>query len=296
MGRQEEIVKERLRKLIELKNKGLILILIVMMLKIILISYRRSISPFKNGEKKPDSAKIAGRIMNIRDMGKITFVSVQDGYGKIQIILQEGETSKETLEFFKKYGDSGDFFGFEGTIFRTQRGELSVLVKKCELLSKSILPLPDKWHGLEDKEERYRKRYLDLIMSPEVKQVFFLRSQIIDVVRNFLKEEHFLEVETPNLQTIYGGASAQPFITKLNALDISLYLSISPELYLKRLITGGYERVFTICKNFRNEGIDRQHNPEFTMLEYYAAYKNYEYHIWFTENYLKTKERTSSCG
>jgi len=160
-------------------------------------------------------------------------------------------------------------------IFRSDRGELSVLAKKVEILSKSILPLPEKWHGLQDKEERYRKRYLDLIMNPEAKEVLDKREKIIDAIREFMKAKKFNEVETPLLQTIYGGANARPFKTHLNTLDIDLFLAISPELYLKRLIVGGYDKVFTIARNFRNEGIDRWHNPEFTMMEIYQAYADY---------------------
>ena len=233
--------------------------------------------------KTKTKVKIAGRLMTLRNLGKITFGVLQDGSGRIQIVLQEKETSKNIITFFNKYVDTGDFLGIEGFIFKTERGELSVLIKKLVLLTKSILPLPEKWHGLQDKEERYRKRYLDLLINPEVKDVFEKREKIIDTIREFLKQKKFIEVEIPTLQSVYGGASASPFKTHLNALDIDLYLSISPELYLKRLIVGGIDRVFTICKNFRNEGIDYQHNPEFTMMEYYAAYENHEFHIKFTE-------------
>ncbi|MDD5194011.1 MAG: lysine--tRNA ligase, partial [Candidatus Nanoarchaeia archaeon] len=198
-----------------------------------------------------------------------------DSKGKIQIIFQKDETPKDSFEFFKKNIDIGDILGCEGTILKSKTGEVSVLVKKLEILSKSILPLPEKWHGLSDKEERYRKRYLDLIMNPEVKQVFEKRSLILDSIREFLKQKEFVEVETPYLQSVYGGASAKPFKTHLNALDMDLYLAISPELYLKRLIVGGYDKVFTIARNFRNEGIDRWHNPEFTMMEIYQAYADY---------------------
>ncbi len=200
---------------------------------------------------------------------------MQDGTGTIQIVLQEGETPENEKIFFKKYIDAGDFIGVEGIVFRTQRGELSLLVKKISILSKSLLPLPEKWHGLQDKEERYRKRYLDLVMNPEVKEVFKKREQIIDSIRELLKSKGFSEVDTPYLQTVYGGASAKPFKTHLNALDVDLFLSISPELHLKRLIVGGYDKVFTIARNFRNEGIDRWHNPEFTMMEIYEAYADY---------------------
>ncbi|MBM3230187.1 lysine--tRNA ligase [Candidatus Pacearchaeota archaeon] len=230
---------------------------------------------------------IVGRLMAFRDLGKIAFGTVRDGTGTIQIVLQEPNTPAKVSAFTKTSIDTGDIINVEGTIFRTKRGELSIEVHSLTLLSKSLASLPDKWHGLEDKEERYRKRYVDLLMNPDVKKTFETRATILGTLRSYLQEEGFLEVETPALQSIYGGASATPFKTHLNALDISLYLSISPELYLKRLVVGGYERVFTICKNFRNEGIDRQHNPEFTMMEYYAAYKTYEYHMTLTEELFK---------
>ena len=284
MGREDEIIKERLRKLDELK--------------------KQKINPYPNRyEKKQDvseclklklntKVKTAGRIMTMRLLGKIAFGKLNDSSGNIQLVFQDKTTPKKDFEFFKKYIDSGDFIGIEGEIFKTKTGEHSILVKKLELLSKSILPLPEKWHGLTDKEERYRKRYLDLIINPEVKEVFDKREKIIDVIRELLKNKGFKEVDTPYLQPVYGGASAEPFKTHLNALDIDLFLAISPELYLKRLIVGGYDKVFTIARNFRNEGIDRWHNPEFTMMEYYAAYENYEYHMKFTEelfDYLRKK-------
>jgi lysyl-tRNA synthetase class 2 len=214
--------------------------------------------------------------MNFRDIGKISFGVLQDSSGKIQIILQDEETPAKVSEFFKKYIDAGDFIGVEGPIFRTKRGELSIIVKKAELLSKSILPLPDKWHGLEDKEERYRKRYLDLIMSPDVKSVFQKRTAIINTVREFLNSKGFIEVDTPMLQPLYGGGAARPFTSELNALKMKVYLAISKELYLKRLIVGGFEKVYEINRIFRNEGIDATHNPEFTMLETMWAYVDYK--------------------
>jgi lysyl-tRNA synthetase class 2 len=250
----------------------------------------------KNEEKSKYKARVAGRVMIIRDIGKIIFSSLQDASGKIQIVLQDGETGNKEIDFFKNYIDSGDFIGVEGEVFKTKRGELSVLAEKIEILSKAILPLPEKWHGLQDKEERYRKRYLDLIMNPDVKSVFEKRAEIIDIIRAYLKEKKFLEVETPALQSIYGGASAKPFKTHLNALDIDLFLSISPELYLKRLVVGGIDKVFTICKNFRNEGIDRQHNPEFTMLEFYNAYANYEKLIEMTEELFNIFKKKLKLG
>ncbi|MEK6833644.1 MAG: lysine--tRNA ligase [Nanoarchaeota archaeon] len=275
MGREEQIISERLKKLEELKKQGI-------------NPYphkfdkKNSISECVN-EKVNASVKTAGRIMSKRDLGRIIFSNLRDGTGEIQIVLQEKETPEKIKDFFKKYLDIGDFAGIEGKIFKTKTGQKSILVKKIEVLSKAILPLPEKWHGLQDKEERYRKRYLDMIMNPEVKKIFEKREKIIDTIREFLKKREFVEVEIPTLQSVYGGASATPFITHLNALDIDLFLSISPELYLKRLIVGGFDKVFTIGKSFRNEGIDAFHNPEFTMMEYYAAYQDYEYHIEFTE-------------
>ncbi len=275
MSRQEEIQNERLRKIKELRAQGINPYPYSYDVKDFSQELQEKYKKLKNGENTKDSVKIAGRIMAIRDMGKITFSVVQDGQGKIQAILQDGETPEKIISFFKKYADSGDFFGFEGTVFRTQRGELSVLVKKAELLSKSLCALPEKWHGIQDKEERYRKRYLDLLINPEVKEVFIKREKIIDAIREFMKSRGFVEVDTPYLQTIYGGAEARPFKTHLNALNIDLFLAISPELHLKRLTVGGLDKVFTIARNFRNEGIDKWHNPEFTMMEFYQAYADY---------------------
>jgi len=269
MGREEQIIGERLRKIEELKKEGI-------------NPYPHSFSKEDSLEdclkkKKGSKIKTAGRLMTSRDLGKIAFARLRDSSGEMQIVFQDGEglTPKRDFELFKKYIDSGDFVGVTGSIFETKTGELSILVDKIELLSKSILPLPAKWHGLQDKEERYRRRYLDLMMNPDVKAVFDKREKILEVIREFLKKRNFQEVETPYMQTIYGGASAKPFKTHLNALDVDLFMAISPELYLKRLIVGGYERVFTIARNFRNEGIDRWHNPEFTMMEIYQAYADY---------------------
>ena len=275
MGRQDEIIKERLKKLDELENKGINPYPHKYEPKHTSAELQEKYKKLKNETSTKDKVKVAGRVVSIRDLGKIAFAAIQDGKGKIQVTLQEKETPEKVRELFKRYIDTGDFIGVEGTIFRTKRGELSVLIKDIELLSKSILPLPEKWHGLQNKEERYRKRYIDLIINPEVREVFEKREKIVDSIREFLKANGFNEVDTPYLQTIYGGANAKPFETHLNALDINLFLAISPELYLKRLIVGGYDKVFTIARNFRNEGIDRWHNPEFTMMEIYQAYADY---------------------
>ena len=236
MGRQEQIVAERLKKLKELKAKGINPYPHKYEVKHNSKELHEKYKYLKKGQKKSDKAKIAGRIISIRDLGKIVFCVIQDGHGKIQVVLQDKETPIKSIDFFKKYADAGDFFGFEGTIWRTDRGELSVLTKKAELLSKSIYPLPEKWHGLQDKEERYRNRHIDLIMNNEVRSVFDKREKIIDVIREILKSQLFHEVETPALQPLYGGAEAQPFVTNLKALNIKLYLSISPEIYLKKLL------------------------------------------------------------
>jgi len=288
MGREEQIVSERLKKVNELKKIGVNPYPYKFDVKNYAKELQKKYEKLKPEERKKDAVKIAGRLMSSRDLGKIAFGVLRDNTGNIQLLLQDGETDKKIVEFYKKYTDIGDFVGVEGTIFRTKRGELSVLVKKLEMLSKSILPLPEKWHGLQDKEERYRKRYLDLIMNPDVKEVFEKREKILDILREFMKDKAFREVETPLLQPLYGGAEAQPFITKLNALNMTLYMSISPEIYLKKLLVGGMERVFTICKNFRNEGIDRSHNPEFTMMEAYASYWDYNDVMKMTEQLLET--------
>lgn len=287
MGREEEIIKERLRKIDELRKQGINPYPHHFDKEDSADELQEKYKKLKSGEYTKNKAKIAGRVMIIRDIGKLIFIDLHDEKGKIQLQLQKDETPDKELEFFKKYIDAGDFIGVEGTIIKTKRGELSILVKNVELLTKSILPLPEKWHGLQDKEERYRKRYLDLIMNPDVKEVFRKRTKIIGFIRDFLSKKDFLEVETPALQPIYGGAEAHPFITKLNTLDIRLYLSISPEIYLKKLLVGGLGKIFTICKNFRNEGIDATHNPEFTMMEIYAPYWDYNDVKKMTEEMLE---------
>ncbi|MBI2667934.1 lysine--tRNA ligase [Candidatus Woesearchaeota archaeon] len=239
----------------------------------------------KKEEKSKEKVSIAGRIMSLRIMGKVSFGHLQDFNGKIQFYVKEDELGREKYKIFTKL-DIGDFIGINGTAFRTKRGEISIWVKKLELLSKSLRPLPEKWHGLKDMEIRYRKRYLDLLMNQEVKDVFLKRSKIIKAIREFLDSKGFKEVETPLLQQLYGGANARPFKTKINAYDMNMYLSISPELYLKRLIIGGFEKVYTICKNFRNEGVDKSHNPEFTMLELYWAYADYNDIMNITEDLI----------
>lgn len=296
MARQDEIIKARLKKIEEMQKEGINPYPYFFKKDSSASELQEKHEKLKAGSSSGDSAKVAGRVLIVRDLGKLVFLTLLDGSGKIQVQLQEPDTEKKSFDLFKRYVDAGDFVGVSGGVIRTKRGELTVLAKKLEILSKAIKPLPEKWHGIQDKEERYRKRYLDLIMNPEVKEVFEKRTAIVDELRALLKEEGFLEVETPTLQSIYGGASARPFVSHLNALDIDLFLSISPELYLKRLVVGGFEKVFTICKNFRNEGIDASHNPEFTMMEYYAAYKNYEYHMEFAEKLFDRLRKKLGLG
>ncbi len=225
----------------------------------------------------------AGRIVSLRTMGKAIFGHLQDITGRIQIYVRKDVVGDEAFKFFNEFVDLGDILGVEGTLFRTNTGELTVEVKRFQLLSKCLHPLPEKWHGLRDVEVRYRQRYLDLIANPEARRVFLLRSKVISEIRKFLEENDFVEVETPILQQVASGANAKPFITHHNYLDMDLYLRIAPELYLKRLIVGGFLRVFEIGKNFRNEGVDRTHNPEFTMIEFYVAYWDYTDLMKFTE-------------
>ncbi len=240
-------------------------------------------SKLKAEEKTNDKVSMAGRIMSLRQMGKASFGHIQDSTGKMQFYIREEDAGNENYRLFRLL-DLGDIIGIKGIVFKTKTGEVSVWIKELELLSKALHPLPEKWHGLKDPEIRYRQRYLDLISNPEVAEVFKKRAIIIDEMRNFLKEEGFIEVDTPTLQPVYGGAEAKPFITRLNALNMNVYLQISPELYLKRLIIGGMEKVFFIGKNFRNEGVDRTHNPEFTMMECYESYADYNKVMQRVEN------------
>lgn len=232
-----------------------------------------------------ETVRLAGRLMTKRIMGRASFCHIQDGSGQIQIFLERAALS-EDYEAFKRW-DLGDIMAVSGSLFRTKAGELSLRAQDVRLLAKNLRPLPEKFHGLTDQEIRYRKRYLDLIMNPATRLVFKRREQIISHIRGFLKERGFSEVETPMMQPLAGGAAARPFITHHNALDIPLYLRIAPELYLKRLIVGGFDRVFEINRNFRNEGLSTRHNPEFTMVEFYQAYADYRELMDLTETLLK---------
>jgi lysyl-tRNA synthetase, class II len=237
---------------------------------------------------EPILVKIAGRIMTRRIMGKASFITIQDMTGHIQLYLRHDDLSNEQYQNFKAWHDLGDIIGAQGIIFRTKTGELSVHLNDIKLLTKALRPLPDKFHGLTDHEACYRQRYLDLIANPATRRVFQIRARLIAEIRKIFAVHAFIEVETPMMQSIAGGAIARPFITHHNALDMQLYLRIAPELFLKRLVVGGMERVFEINRNFRNEGISTQHNPEFTMLEFYWAYATYHDLMDFTENMLRT--------
>lgn len=236
-------------------------------------------------ELEGTTVKIAGRIMSKRRHGKAGFANLVDYSGSIQLYFRRDDLGPEKYELFKRL-DIGDILGLQGDVFRTQKGEISVHVRNICYLAKSLTPLPEKWHGLKDVELRYRQRYVDLIVNPEVKEVFIKRSHIIKEIRNYLDEGGFLEVETPMMQPIPGGANARPFITHHNALDMELFLRIAPELYLKRLLVGGLEKVYEINRNFRNEGISTRHNPEFTMLEIYQAYGDYSDMMRLCENLI----------
>jgi lysyl-tRNA synthetase class 2 len=242
-------------------------------------------------EREESIYTLAGRIMSRRDFGKASFIHIKDSTGRIQAYVRKNKISDKEFETFKLI-DIGDFIGITGSFFRTRTGELTLLAEDITLLAKSLRPLPEKWHGLTDVETRYRQRYLDLISNDSIKELFVLRSRIIQAIRHFFIKKDFLEVETPMMQPIPGGATARPFKTYHNALGMDLYLRVAPELYLKRLVVGGLERVFEINRNFRNEGISVKHNPEFTMLEFYMAYATYDDLMGLTEalfNYVLQK-------
>ena len=246
-------------------------------------------------ELEGKTVRLAGRMMSKRIMGKASFSDMTDRYGRLQLYIKRDNVGEDVYKGYKKF-DIGDIIGIEGEVFRTQKGEISVAVTELTLLSKNLNPLPEKWHGLKDTDMRYRQRYVDLIVNPGVRDTFEKRSAIVREIRNFMDSRGFMEVETPCLNTIPGGAAARPFITHHNALDIDMYLRIAPELYLKRLVVGGFERVFEINRNFRNEGVSIRHNPEFTMMEFYATYWTYRDQMDFTEELLRTvaKEATGS--
>src|SRR5688572_872584 len=244
-----------------------------------------------------DAAQIvvrtAGRILTIRSFGKANFLVLSDGKARIQVYIRQDALQERDFKLFKLL-DFGDWVGVEGRLFRTKTGEFTIWASQLEFLAKCLLPLPEKWHGLQDVEIRYRQRYLDLIVNPDSRRVFEVRSRVVTAMRDFLTDRGFLEVETPMMQPIAGGALARPFVTHHNALDMRLYMRIAPELYLKRLTVGGVERVFEINRNFRNEGISTQHNPEFTMLEFYLSYADYNDLMALTEEMFREVARKAT--
>ena len=282
---EEKLIQDRIKKLQEIKKLGINPYPYKYDVNTTISFLKEKYSNIAAHEKTRKLYSVAGRIMSLREMGKASFGNIEDFTERIQFYIREDEGKKQYQLF--KLLDVGDVIGIEGNVFRTKKGELSIWVKKLTLLVKCLHPLPEKWHGLKDPEIRYRQRYLDLIMNRNVKEIFVKRANIINAMREFLNTKGFYEVEIPTLQLYYGGAAAKPFVTHCNALDMDLFLSISPELYLKRLIVGGFEKVYTICKNFRNEDIDRTHNPEFTMMECYQAYADYNDMMKLTEEMIE---------
>ena len=273
MTHLEEIKANRIKKLEAVKNAGLSPYPLSTKRNYLIEEVLKNFSKLAKEQKE---VIIVGRIRSQRVHGGSTFVHIEDGTGKIQIFFRRDRLGQKGYQFFLDNFDIGDFIEIKGALFKTKRGEKTVEVANYKMLAKSLLPLPEKWHGLKDEEVRFRKRYLDLLFNPEVKQKFILRFKTIQAIREFLIKQGFIEVETPILQPIYGGAKAKPFKTHLNALNLDLYLRIAPELYLKELLVGGFEKVFEIGRVFRNEGIDRFHNPDFTSLEFYWAYADYK--------------------
>jgi lysyl-tRNA synthetase class 2 len=277
-----DIIKERRRKLKELEKEG-----VNPYPSKIKISHsiKEALENFGNLSASKKKIFLAGRMIGFRDQGNLVFIDFKDESGKIQAVFKKDNL--KNFKLLKETLDVGDFISVAGPLFTTKKGEKSVEAKEANIIVKSILPLPDKWYGLKDTEERFRKRYLDIILNPEVKETISKRSEIVRSIRESLHEEGFMEVETPMLQALPGGAKARPFITRHNALNVDFYLRIAPELYLKRLLVGGFEKIFEIGRNFRNEGVDREHNPEFTMLELYWAYQDWRGLMKFTEKILK---------
>jgi len=284
----DEIKKTRLKKLEILKKAGM-------------NPYPADVSRTHTNQEALDSfsklnkankkINLVGRVRSIRVHGGSTFAHIQDESGRIQAYFRQDTVGKKQYRLFLDSIDIGDFIEINGTLFKTKKGEKTLEVSKWKTLTKALLPLPEEWFGFKDTEERFRRRYLDLILNEEVRDKFKKRSEIIKNIRKFLDNNGFLEVETPMLQALAGGAKARPFKTYLNALNMNLYLRIAPELYLKRLLVGGFEKVYELNRNFRNEGMDREHNPEFTMLEFYAAYWDYEKMMDFTEKLLKSLDK-----
>ena len=285
MATIKELRKVRLRKLKAIQKAGLLAFPSKTKRTQTITQALEDFSKLSRSQKE---IVLVGRIRAQRLHGKAAFLDIEDGTGKIQAHFREDKLGEKGYKFFLDNFDTGDFIEVKGILFKTKKGEKTIEAQDFKMLAKSLLPLPEKWHGLKDVEERYRRRYLDLIFNPKVKEKFKIRGKIIKEIREFLEKEGFLEVETPILQPIYGGATARPFKTHLNVLDIDLYLRISPELYLKRLLVSGFEKVYEIGKCFRNEGVDKYHNPDFTMLEFYWAYADYKDLMKLTERLITT--------
>ncbi|HEX7561316.1 MAG TPA: lysine--tRNA ligase, partial [Candidatus Humimicrobiaceae bacterium] len=281
-----EPLKLKLEKIKRLSEKGVTLYAENYKKNTSVSQLKEKYSNLAPGEKSDEIYRIAGRLMIFRVHGKAAFCDLKDSDDKIQLYLNIKNIGEEKYNSFLDL-DIGDWVGIEGNVFVTHKGELSINVAQYCLLSKSIRIMPEKWHGLKDVELRYRQRYLDFIVNPEVKKVFLVRIKVVEAIREFLNSHGFLEVETPMLQSIPGGATARPFTTHHNALDMQLYLRIAPELYLKRLIIGGFEKVYEINRNFRNEGISHKHNPEFTMVEFYQSFADYNDMMYLTEEMFK---------
>lgn len=299
MPTEKELIDERLRKLDEIRKLGVNPYPYRYEPTATSAQIREKYASLQPEAMTNDRMRVAGRIVALRRIGKVTFMQIDDGYGRLQVYFKfdtfADSKSKENYEFLKLL-DLGDFIGAEGIIFKTKTGEITIAVSDYQLLCKSIRPLPEKWHGLKDVEQRYRKRYVDLIMNPSVREVFAKRAKIIESIRQFLGKNNFLDVDTPILQPIYGGAAAKPFKSHLNALDMTVYMRISNELYLKRLLVGGFPRVYEIARDFRNEDIDRTHNPEFTQVELYQAYADYTDIMEITEDIYINAAKSIGLG
>jgi lysyl-tRNA synthetase class 2 len=287
---EEHLIKQRIEKLERIRDLGINPYPYKFEVKNFSDEILKRYSKLVKGGKTNNKVSLAGRIMTLRPMGKIAFGHLQDYRGKIQFFINEKELSKKEFSLFNLL-DLGDIIGVNGTVFRTKAGEITVLVKKLELLTKSLRPLPDKWHGLKDIEERYRKRYVDLIVNQEVKEIFIKKFKIINSIKGVLNKEGYIEVDTPIIQQVYGGAAAKPFKTYVNDLKRESYLRISDELFLKRLIVGGFDRVYELSKDFRNESIDSTHNPEFNMIEYYQTYADYKDMMKLTEKLISNANK-----
>ena len=292
MASLEEIRSTRLKKLEYLISKGINPYPTTAHRE---IACEKASTRFDELAKDGKSLSMVGRILSLRAQGKIIFFDFDDGTGRFQVLLKKGEPlPSDQFELFEKAFDVGDFVEVKGTFFLTKKDEKTILVEEIRMLSKSLRPLPEKWHGLSDIEERFRKRYLDLLSNREVRERFVMRTKIVSEIRKILNDAEYLEVETPVLQPLYGGASAEPFVTHHNALGVDFYLRISDELYLKRLLTAGFPKVYEIARDFRNEGIDATHNPEFTMLEFYEAYSDAVGQRKFVEDMIRRLVRLAS--